>query len=470
MGGPKLPVNIDTTYPDVKADPSIKAHQQAHDALHRIANTFDTALGTATAGQVLTWNGTVYAPAAVPRGGGPSLKSLEDASRAIYALSPSPETGLTAVAADAGTDDAPRLQAMLDYLKKTYGGGQLILPPGRTSNCNSTITIPAGVQVIGSATSVWDFWYAGSAATAVVVNDKECTPIIGLKIHGNQWDANRTSHNTTTSTGLRVSGYTLNFVDVHVSGFNWGVDFTNDNTYLVSFERSTIDGCMVAINIDLDNTWTGGSGSVSNSGERMAFTDCVIANCDTVYWATGNGVGLFFTHTSMDFCTTWGRQRNAHVFFQGCHLESTYSGRNRYLFDLDVNSRLYMVNCLFILGTPGIYYAINPASAPWNLGWGIAHFTSCGVSYNPTPAAQGDGAVSTGYSESLVPVPTGAAKVVVASFFVSKWNAMKVNVVAAGGPAADVTARISAISTANATVTVTLSAPAPAGTWLEVQF
>jgi len=386
-------------------------------------------------------------------------------------VAPSVESGLVAIFADAWNDDAPRLQAMLNYLKTSYGGGQLVLPPGRTSNCNSTVTIPAGVQVVGSATSVWDFWYAGAAVNAVVVNDKECTPIIGLKIKGIQWDANQVNHNTTTSTGIRITGSTLNFVDVQIYGFNWGVDYTNDNTYLVTFVRSSITNFMVAVNLDLDNVWTGGPAKIANSGERMSFTDCVIANCDTVYWATGDGAGLFFLHTSMDFVVTWGRQQNAHVFLTSCHLESTYSGRNRFLFDIAVNSRLSMVNRLFILGTAGIYHAINPANAPWNLGWGMVNFTSCNASYAPSPAAQTAKAVNTDFSECLVLVPAGATKVVVASFFISRWNPVKAAVVAAsGGPAAEVTVRVSAVSVADATVTLTLSVPAPVGTWEEVEF
>ncbi len=64
MAGPGLPINIDQSFADSGTDPSIKAHQQAHDAVHRIVNTFDTALGTAARGYALTWNGGAYAPAA----------------------------------------------------------------------------------------------------------------------------------------------------------------------------------------------------------------------------------------------------------------------------------------------------------------------------------------------------------------------------------------------------------------------
>lgn len=400
-----------------------------------------------------------------------SLKAMEDATTSIYALAPSPESGLTAIAADASTNDAPRIQALLDYLKATYGGGKLILPYGKTSNCNSTITIPAGVQVVGSKTSVWDFWYAGSDVIALQINDKNFTPIVGLKIHGNQWDANTPNHNTTTSLGMQLKGYALNFVDVHISGFNTGMDLTNDDTYIISFQQSSIENCMVGVNLDLSNVWTGGSRAVNNSGERITFTDCLFANCDTFYWATGEGVGLYFAHTSMDFPRLWGRQQNSHVFFDNCHLESTFSDGLRYMFDLAVNSRLNMVNCNVVLGAPGIYYVLNTVNGPWNTGWGMAHFSSSNVYFAKTEAAGTAGAIGCGFSETVVPITKGATSVTLASPFISKWSSVKVSVVPNGStPAANVTARITAINIVAGTVVVTFSAAAPSGTYIEVDF
>lgn len=101
----------------------------------------------------------------------------------------------------------------------------------------------------------------------------------------------------------------------------------------------------------------------------------------------------------------------------------------------------------------------------------MVNFTSCNASSAPSPAAQTARAVNTDFSECLVLVPAGATKVVVASFFISRWNPVKAAAVAAsGGPAAEVTVRVSAVSVADATVTLTLSVPAPVGTWVEVEF
>ena len=472
MAGPQLPVDIDRSYPNSRTDPTIRAHQRAHDAVHRIVNTIDVSLATAEVGQVLTWNGSTYAPAASasPTASG-SQKSWEDAARALHAVAPSPESGLDPIKADGETDDAPAIQKMLDHLKSTYGGGQLFVPVGRTSRCNSTITIPSGVQVVGSETSEWDFWYAGTDVTAIVVKDRNFTPIHGLRIHGIQWEANNSKHNNTTSTGIKVSGDTLRFVNVQVHGFNWGVDLTNNDTYIISFDSCVISSCMVGLNADISNAWSDGT-AADNSGERITFTNSLFANCGIAYWASGNGLGLFFVNTSFDFMPMWGLQRDANVFMDNCHLESSYGPDARhFMFVLQYGAHFNMVNCLFIMGSPGIYYVLDPGAHPSELGWSIAHFTSCNASYKETDAAIAAGAKWTGFSEPIVAVPVGATKITVTSMFASEWNAISVRVVAAGAQAqADVAARITEVNTLEGTVTVALSGPAPAGTFIELDF
>lgn len=83
MAGPALPTNLDTTYADDGADASVKLHQQVHDTAHGILNKLDTAIGTATTGDVLTWNGTVYAPAAATGGGGGFASTFIDIEGAV---------------------------------------------------------------------------------------------------------------------------------------------------------------------------------------------------------------------------------------------------------------------------------------------------------------------------------------------------------------------------------------------------
>jgi hypothetical protein len=52
VAGPNLPVTVDAAYPD-GTDPSVKEHQQHHDAIHELLNRFD--LAAPTDGQTLVW-------------------------------------------------------------------------------------------------------------------------------------------------------------------------------------------------------------------------------------------------------------------------------------------------------------------------------------------------------------------------------------------------------------------------------
>jgi hypothetical protein len=58
MAGPNLPVNVDTNNADSTTDPSVKLHQQHHDAIHAAVNRLDTA--TPQVGQLMMWNGSTW--------------------------------------------------------------------------------------------------------------------------------------------------------------------------------------------------------------------------------------------------------------------------------------------------------------------------------------------------------------------------------------------------------------------------
>jgi hypothetical protein len=417
-----------------------------------------------------------YIHNAVQGGGsaGASTKSLEDAARAVYAKGPSAESGLTALAVDGSTDDAARIQAMLNYLKAAYNGGKLILPPGR-SIVNSGITLPDGVQVVGSEMSVWDFWFASDGMTALTFTGSDQTPIRGLKIQANQYDSNTGQANTTTKVGLRVSGNHLTFEDLYVFGFNVGIDLTQDDTYIIAFDRARINNCMVGVNADLGAVYATGTAN-SNSGERISFTNSLIANCGTGFWASASGCGLHFTNTSMDFINLFGRIQDAHVFFTNCHIETqgvpvtpTNVGGTRlpYLFDLNAAARLTVIGTNFIIGRTGVSSVINNAVAPPGL-WGMAFFSGCHIYYTP-PA--GVTATRAEFSEQIIPVPQGATTVTVSSLLINRWSPVRAATVAYNGSAqVATTARVTAMNFTNSTVTITMSVAAPANTYIEVDF
>lgn len=63
MAGPNLPVNVDTTYADSGTDPSVKLHQQHHDAIHAAVNKISTT--APQNGQVPVATNGVYEPSTI---------------------------------------------------------------------------------------------------------------------------------------------------------------------------------------------------------------------------------------------------------------------------------------------------------------------------------------------------------------------------------------------------------------------
>lgn len=438
--------------------------------------------GTPTGTKFLRDDQTWQVPPTGAGGSGVTQKNLEDAARGVWANAPSTESGLTALSVDAATDDAPRIQAMLNYLSVTYGRGARLFVPAGTSNVNSGIILPTGVRIVGVAgASRWDYWYAGTGTfTAITISDDDNVPVIGMKLTGQQWEANKSTANVTASTGLNISGHDLTFEDLDIGGFHWGIDVTASNTYILTFDRCIVQGCMVGLNADLNAAYFT-SAAVGNSGERIVFSRGVIANCGTAFWASADGLGLFFEATSIDYCNIFGRMNNAHVKFTTCHLESTYStdvstlGADgtpaRYLFDLDANPRVTFDNCLLIMGATGIYTVINPGKGPWNYGSGNAEFKGCNGATGVHPSAPA-GTIQGGFSATRISFNAGETTKTVASLFVSKWNSIKALCVSNDGSAQrNLVAMITAVDMALGYATVTLSAAAPAGgAWVEVIF
>lgn len=399
-------------------------------------------------------------------GASASIKAMEDAARAIWAKGPSVESGLTAAAVNGSTDDSSRYQAMLNYLSSTYSGGTLYVPPG-TSIMNSGVTKPAGVAIVASEGNLWNFSSAPDGITGVTVSeDNSRRPVIdGLYIKANQTGANGGSPNTITKTGLKIHGARLNFRNMRIEGWNWGVDVGDNDTYIHTYDNCVFSANKVCYNADIINAFGYNPGGSSNSGERMSFTNCLFDNSGLAVVGSGSGLSLHFSNCSFDYHRDFFRGRDAHWFFTNCHLETSGSTTPAgYLFNLDFASRLTMDACNFIMGSQGVYYCVNPATQPGTGVYALAHFTGCDVYYE---VKTGVTAYKAEFSEAVVAVTTGATTVQVASFFITTWNPITASVIAwNSNPAPNITARVSAVDQTNGVVTVTLSGAAPANTYI----
>lgn len=125
-----LPVNLATTYPSASDDPTVRTHQQHHDAIHRVVNLFDR---TSTA-----------ATGAVPIGDGGALVTRPLTASDIAAVAEVVNVKDFGALGDGRTDDTQSLRAAAAALTP----GSCLYLPGGTYLVSSPvkITVPCYVQ------------------------------------------------------------------------------------------------------------------------------------------------------------------------------------------------------------------------------------------------------------------------------------------------------------------------------------
>lgn len=111
--------------------------------------------------------------------------------------------------------------------------------------------------------------------------------------------------------GFMLDGPRCNFVDVHVRNFRRGVTL-GSQAYLNRFERCTIGACNECVHFQL---------GVTNAGENLRFTNCILFNSDLAVHAEGGGEWNF-VNSSIDYCRRLVRlRRGALINFHGHHFE-----------------------------------------------------------------------------------------------------------------------------------------------------
>jgi hypothetical protein len=377
----------------------------------------------------------------------------------IYADSPS--GGLTAVTFNNTTNDQPALQAQLNYLSSTYGGGRLVLskPNGTGVKINSGITVPAKVQLVSDETTLINATAITSGA-AITVNDTNFTPLVGVRMDGGMFTP--TSADLTNSyTGISVTGTGLKFEKCHLQYFARAIDITHSNTFGLTFQDFTIDHCATGLYGDHEAAGT------SNSGEKITYSGGSIANSVRGFRLTGNGTHTRFTDTSIDFCAELGSVNNAHVFIQG-HLESGGDGVNNYLFDVTGNSVFDVADTQIVMGgrTGGLYYIFKQTAGPSNYAFGSARFRGVHCFFTDS-----DGASKNIRSEEMVDWPATTTTKTISTPFPLRWctTTAQFCITDGGGlPNSDVI-YVSASNTS--TGKITLTAPSNANfRWALVRF
>lgn len=286
--------------------------------------------------------------------GGSSSGSTSGGWPTVYA--DNPPAGLTAVAFNNTTNDAPALQAQLDYVKNTYGGGRVVLskPSGAGVKWNTGITIPAKVQLWSDQVTLINATAITSGA-AITVIDNDFTPLVGIRMDGGMFSP--TAADLTSSyTGISVTGHGLEFEDCMLQYFGRGYDLAKNGTYIVTIRGGSTTRCATCVYLDIEAV-----GSIV-AGERVTIKDHTIANAVRGFNASAGGCHLRLENVSTDFVDEVGRINNARVFYSG-HIETN----DPYLFDMTGNAMLFMTDTELVLGQA---IMVKAGQGPANLGFG----------------------------------------------------------------------------------------------------
>ncbi len=385
----------------------------------------------------------------LPTGGGSSTVNGQN----LYADNFPASTGLTSVTADGTADDQPKLQAALTYLKTTYGGGTLTLPAAKTMVLASGLTVPSGVRIHGHATSVLK--YTPSTGAAITINDGQCTPLSGFKLTG--------PGASSTATGISITGTRMRYRDLEVRYFYRCVDLVHNDTYIHDFDSCQFGNANTIIWSDVDGK--SGSAAATNSGERLVFRGCLLDNSSNAIYASANGSTIFFIGTSIDYVGSFGTFWDVDVHFVGSHLESSSTTvTSGQLFVGSGNPHFFFTSTTIIIGGTGPVTLIK--NGPYNYGLGSMRTIDSAMYYTPST-----GSAKRTTSKDHVVVPSGSTSITIYSAWITQWNTVSARFVASDTMAQpDLTARITAISAATASITVTFSAATTAQSFLEVSY
>lgn len=356
--------------------------------------------------------------------GGLSSKQWEDITQTVWAVSPSAESGLTAVSTTGTVDSATALQAILNYVDTTYGAGRVVLPAGKIVKCNSGITVPDLVTLMMLPGGNLDFSGMSASGTAITVNwpvDGSYTRsgyvvLDGVCLSGPGGGAGA------TSVGVSVTGVSLRFIGLRIWNFGRGFDPSHSETWLVSLINSTIRNCQICYYLDNE------SSAASNAGEEMVIDRCVLFNAQTAIRSTGAGVHLQVTDTSIDYCGLFMYARESWNYFVGCHLESQGGTSGTYLIQPAGNAKIVMQATDVIMGagtTSTLNFLFDPNSGPSNFGNGQAHFSTTKIyAINPS------GGDVTHYSDQLIEFPANQTTMTIFTPFPTSWCMVEAKFVA----------------------------------------
>lgn len=242
MAGPNLPINI-------AAGGTTVGHKAHSDTAHGMLNKIDTGLGTASPGQALVWDGSVYAP------GTPSPGPVQ------YPTSGS------------------QLQAMLDA-QNAGTAGTIILGP-QTYTITTALQLYTGSCIIGMGPMLSIINYTGTGGNAIEP-DNQTVRSYGWNLQGFSL-----TDGGTGAVGINMIKQSTCFIcNVKVDGFTTGVSLTGTdgetvyNRFIYLYVANATTGILCGTSGSNSNNFYGCRTNVCTTGVQITdsnqntFTDC----------------------------------------------------------------------------------------------------------------------------------------------------------------------------------------------------
>jgi hypothetical protein len=379
-------------------------------------------------------------------GGAPTVAGIPTVS------ADTPPPGLAAVTFNNTTNDQPALQALLDYVKATYGGGRVVLskPNGAGVRLNAGITIPAKVQLVSDETTLINASPFTTGA-AITVNDVDFTPLVGIRMDGGLFTP-VTADLTNSYTGIKVTGRGLRIENIHLQYFGRGVDLATSGTFCNTIVGGHMSHVATGFYVDLE------AAGNPVAGERNMIRDFTVANSRRGFNASNGGNHLRFENVSVDFTDEVGRINNAHVYYQG-HIETT----DPYIFDVAGNSMLQMSDTELVLGQAVLF---KTGVGPSNPGFGGARFDNCVCFFTSATGVSG-----TIRSEHTVSWPANTTSLTLYVPYPLKWTPVSAQFVYLDGTTVPNNDVITIGASPSATGQLNMTAPTNAAArWARIKF
>ena len=230
---------------------------------------------------------------------------------------------------DGATNDAPAIQAALDYVAALAGGGTVYFPAAGKYKCISGLTVDTNKVSVDLNGAYLDFSaMASGVALTITQSNADANVRHGLNhahpIRNGTIEGASGANTAITAVYLHDAG-ALHVVAggefLNMFFLNWGKDVVfGSGAFNITFTK-----CNFSLTVGTPTTYSVTiPAGLTNAGERITFNECVWNNRALILSMDNTGCTMFFNGCSLDgqasraFTVTGG-----YVYIDACHIEQT---------------------------------------------------------------------------------------------------------------------------------------------------